>query len=135
MTDFPLSFTINNKTSKIYIESLKLKGLAFHRFTPGSYAVFYSKNLVIFNDNMDKKFDEPLGKILDLNGMETASIPQFVHPNYKDLKKFYRSRMAWVLGLSENVLSFVVYCRSPQDFRIKLDLNNLQYFDPEFGVR
>jgi hypothetical protein len=78
---------------------------------------------------------EPLGEILTLKGKKIGDVPPFKHPNFKDFDKYYESQIGWVDGVKGNIVSFVIHCRTPQDFRVKLDLDTLTYSKPEFGVR
>ncbi len=107
-------------------------------FEPPSGDDYYfhvvERGIVLRWFNKDCGESEPLGEVYSVSGRKIASIPPFVHPAYRGLKLSYHSRLAWVQG-GDDVLSFVMHCQNPQDFRLKLDLRTMEYLEPEFGVR
>lgn len=81
------------------------------------------------------KGSELLGEILNLEGQMLFEIPPFVHPSFKEPRRFYKSQLAWVQYENGDEVGFAVYCANPQDFRVKFNLATQSFFAPEIGVR
>lgn len=82
-----------------------------------------------------RKWNDPLGDIFALNGKKVAEIPPYFHPEFRGNKDLYKSRVGWVQESGEVFTNFVIYCPTLQDFRISLNMDEMKYTRPSFGVR
>lgn len=78
---------------------------------------------------------EPLGEVYSELGEKISDIPPYVHPSFRGSKLSYRSKLAWVQGVSGDKLSIVLYCSDLQDFHLTLDLRSMKYLELSNDVR
>jgi len=78
--------------------------------------------------------DESLGEILDPDGKKIGEIPQFIPPDFKGPREYFKSGFGWIQGKAADTIDMAIFCPDPGDLRLRYNFEDgtFRYFGEQF---